>query len=55
MDGSTSPPDMDARCQDYRRIETAIRFIDDHRLDQPTLDEIAAAVNISPYHLIHDL
>ncbi len=50
MDGTTSPPDMDARCQDYRRIETAIRFIDDHRLDQPTLDEIAAAVNISPYH-----
>lgn len=36
--------------RDYDRIEAAIRFLQSHYRDQPGLDEIAAAVNISPYH-----
>ena len=35
----------------YARIERAIRFIEDNRLDQPTLGEIAAGVGMSPFHL----
>ena len=35
----------------YARIERAIRFIEDNRLDQPDLDEIAAGVGMSPFHL----
>ena len=35
----------------YARIERAIRFIEDNRLDQPGLDEIAAGVGMSPFHL----
>lgn len=35
---------------DYRRIEKAIQFIEDHFQDQPTLDQIAARVHLSRYH-----
>ena len=35
----------------YDRIERAIRFIEDNRLDQPGLDEIAAGIGMSPFHL----
>ncbi|MEG3616998.1 methylated-DNA--[protein]-cysteine S-methyltransferase [Magnetovibrio sp. PR-2] len=35
---------------DYTRIEKAIRFIVDHRLDQPDLDQVAAEVGLSPSH-----
>lgn len=35
---------------DYDRIAQAIRYIADHRLDQPGLDEIAAHVGLSPFH-----
>ena len=35
----------------YARIERAIRFIEDNRLCQPTLGEIAAGVGMSPFHL----
>ena len=35
----------------YARIERAIRFIEDNRLAQPSLDEIAAGMGISPFHL----
>jgi len=36
--------------QDYRRIERAVRFIADHRREQPGLDDIAQAAHVSPYH-----
>jgi len=36
---------------DYRRVEKALRFVDDHRLDQPSLDEVARHVGVSPSHL----
>lgn len=35
---------------DYARIEAAIYFIKDHLQDQPSLDEIAAAVQLSPFY-----
>lgn len=35
---------------DYQRIATAIRFITQHAREQPSLEDIAAAVNLSPFH-----
>lgn len=35
---------------DYRRIEKAIRYLEDHTLDQPDLEELAEQVHLSPYH-----
>jgi AraC family transcriptional regulator of adaptative response/methylated-DNA-[protein]-cysteine methyltransferase len=34
----------------YARIESAINFICDNFKDQPSLEDIAAAVNLSPFH-----
>ena len=36
--------------RDYRRVEAAIAHIAAHHRDAPSLDEVAAAVNLSPYH-----
>jgi AraC family transcriptional regulator of adaptative response/methylated-DNA-[protein]-cysteine methyltransferase len=36
--------------QDYRRIERAIRFLDDHLIDQPSLEEVAREIGLSPFH-----
>lgn len=35
---------------DYQRIETAIRFIEENAAEQPSLEEIAAQVGLSPFH-----
>jgi AraC family transcriptional regulator of adaptative response/methylated-DNA-[protein]-cysteine methyltransferase len=35
---------------DYRRIERAIRFLEEHVHDQPALEQIAEQVHLSPYH-----
>ena len=35
---------------DFKRIEQAINYIRTHFKEQPSLDEIAAAVNLSPHH-----
>jgi AraC family transcriptional regulator of adaptative response/methylated-DNA-[protein]-cysteine methyltransferase len=45
-----TPNDRSRAARDYQRIEAAIRYLQRHWRDQPELDEIAAAVNISPYH-----
>jgi len=37
--------------QDYDRIERAIRYLLDHRLEQPGLEDVAAAAGLSPHHL----
>lgn len=34
----------------FRRIEQAINYIRTHFKEQPSLDDIAASVNLSPYH-----
>jgi AraC family transcriptional regulator of adaptative response/methylated-DNA-[protein]-cysteine methyltransferase len=36
--------------QDYERIEQAIRFLQSHHHEQPTLSEMARRVNLSEYH-----
>jgi AraC family transcriptional regulator of adaptative response/methylated-DNA-[protein]-cysteine methyltransferase len=36
---------------DYRRVEKAIRFLRDRLRDQPPLDEVAAHLGMSPYHV----
>lgn len=35
---------------DFRRIEKAIAFISDNFQSQPSLEEIASAINVSPFH-----
>lgn len=35
---------------DYERVERAIRYIRTHSTDQPSLDEVAAEIGLSPYH-----
>ncbi len=37
-------------CEDFRRIEEAIRFIEGNFQAQPSLDEMAQAANVSKYH-----
>ena len=42
------PTSQDA--EDYRRIAEAIGFIDGHVKEQPSLDDVADAVGLSPHH-----
>ncbi|MGH7145228.1 MAG: bifunctional transcriptional activator/DNA repair enzyme AdaA [Planctomycetota bacterium] len=35
---------------DYLRVERAIRFLTDHAAEQPSLDALAAHLNLSPFH-----
>lgn len=35
---------------DYSKVEQAIRYLDAHALEQPTLEEVAAEVGLSPFH-----
>ena len=35
----------------YRRVEKAIRYLDEHTGRQPTLAELASFVGVSPFHL----
>ena len=35
---------------DYRRIETAINYLETHHREQPDLQSVAAATNLSEYH-----
>lgn len=37
-------------CSDYQRIESAIRFIEAHATEQPSLDDLAAHIGLSPHH-----
>lgn len=36
---------------DYKRITQAIRWLEAHQREQPTLGELAAALGLSPFHL----
>ena len=36
--------------RDYARIEAAIRFLQAHAVEQPGLEQVAAAIHMSPYH-----
>ncbi len=35
---------------DYERVANVIRFLDQHHIDQPDLNELAAAAGLSPFH-----
>ena len=35
---------------DYRRVERAIRFLEEHAAEQPSLEAVAECVGLSPYH-----
>ncbi len=35
---------------DYRRIAQAIAYLEEHALEQPSLDEVAEQMGLSPYH-----
>ncbi|PLX94500.1 MAG: 6-O-methylguanine DNA methyltransferase [Desulfuromonas sp.] len=35
---------------DYHRIARAIRFLEQHKLDQPSLDAVAEHIGLSPFH-----
>ena len=35
---------------DYEKMEKSIRFLEDNSEGQPTLEETARQVNLSPYH-----
>ena len=35
---------------DYQRVAQAIAYLEDHVSEQPSLDEVAAQVHLSPYH-----
>jgi len=45
---ATGPDTTPAR--DFARVEAAIGYLRAHFLDRPSLDEIAAAAGLSPYH-----
>ena len=36
--------------RDYDRVERAIRYIAENRLEQPSLDDVADAMGVSPFH-----
>ena len=38
------------QAEDYRRIEQAIHYLEDHFLEQPELSEISGSIGLSEYH-----
>jgi AraC family transcriptional regulator of adaptative response/methylated-DNA-[protein]-cysteine methyltransferase len=46
---SGAPVGLEA-AQDYRRIERAIRYLDAHVVDQPSLEDVAGEIGLSPFH-----
>ncbi len=47
---SRSEPGRLEASQDYQRIEHAIRFLDEHVVDQPSLEDVAREIGLSPFH-----
>ena len=43
-------PSPETAARDYDRVERAIRFIARHRLEQPSLEAVADAMGVSPFH-----
>src|SRR5688500_7433402 len=42
--------DFQQSSEDYRRIEQAILYLEEHYKDQPELDQVAANIGLSEYH-----
>ncbi len=41
---------MNSKHRDYQRIEEALAYLETHRTEQPTLEEVADHVGLSPFH-----
>ena len=50
MEGTMQPVDFAKPSEDYRRIARAIEYIETHFSDRPSLDQMAAHVNLSRFH-----
>jgi AraC family transcriptional regulator of adaptative response/methylated-DNA-[protein]-cysteine methyltransferase len=44
------PVTLEDLAEDYRRVELAIRYLEEHYREQPTLARVAAEVGLSEYH-----
>ncbi len=44
------PVTLEDLAEDYRRVELAIRYLEDHYREQPTLARVAAEVGLSAHH-----
>lgn len=42
--------DRSREAEDYRRVALALEYLDSHARSQPSLDDVAAAVGLSPHH-----
>lgn len=49
-DGKTTETTMMTMSSDYQRIESAIEYLHDHARAHPTLEEVAAHVDLSKFH-----
>lgn len=45
------PPDHSAQARQYALVARAIRLISESATRQPRLEQVAAAVHVSPFHL----
>ena len=45
-----SPINFKQSAEDYKRIEEAILYLENHYREQPSLDEVASNVGLSEYH-----
>ena len=50
MDTATLRHSQETASRDFARVERAIRFLERNFRDQPDLDAVAQAANLSPYH-----
>lgn len=41
---------IESQCQDYQRVAKALAYLDEHFVDQPSLQEISDVVGLSTYH-----
>jgi AraC family transcriptional regulator of adaptative response/methylated-DNA-[protein]-cysteine methyltransferase len=48
--GRKTRPDQNRRMNDYERIASAIRFLNEHSTQQPSLTELADHLGLSPWH-----
>lgn len=47
---NATSPDFETLSQDYQRIEKAIRYLEKHYQEQPSLEALAAHVGLSEFH-----
>ena len=45
-----SPINFKQSAEDYKRIEEAILYLENHYREQPSLEEVASSIGLSEYH-----